>query len=134
MGKVYRGAAGEAIPNQGQKIITVKTQEWQSRRSRWQICPVTRPLMSVARCTAAGNQVYFSDANAHIKNVRTGEITKLRKEGAVFVLDLWVKAPSVPTTRTTRPRRDRGGDVRMSGGKDRSGDVRMTPTFTRPGR
>eukprot|EP00972_Heterocapsa_arctica_P024444 3606749-Heterocapsa_arctica.AAC.1 len=61
--------------------MVIKTQEGQSRRSNWPVCPVTRPLMRVARITAAGNRVYFDDKNPHVKNLKTGEITKLRKEG-----------------------------------------------------
>ena len=95
-GKVYRGAGGEAIPNQGQKNIVVRTAEGQVRRSHWQICPVKRPLMSVARITAAGNSVHLAEANPHIKNDRTGETTKLRTEGNVFLIDLWVRVPGPP--------------------------------------
>eukprot|EP00972_Heterocapsa_arctica_P056980 8407643-Heterocapsa_arctica.AAC.1 len=35
-GKVYRGAGGEPIPNQGQNILVIQTLECQSRRSNWQ--------------------------------------------------------------------------------------------------
>lgn len=93
-GKVYRGAGGEMIPNKGQKIMTVTTAEGQKRKSRWQVCPVTRPLMSAAKTAAAGNFVHLDENNPHIKNKRTGEITKLRKEGNVFALDFWVKRPA----------------------------------------
>ena len=78
--------------------------------------------MSVARCTAAGNQVHLAEVNPHIKNLRTGEITKLRKGGNVFVIDFWVKVPSPPTVRPAGAVHDAGGDVRMA------------PGFTRPGR
>ncbi len=47
--------------------------------------------MSVAKITQAGNDVYLSAKDPHIKNVRTGQKTKLRKEGKVYVIDLWVK-------------------------------------------
>ena len=96
-GKVYRGAGGEPIPNKGQKVVVVKTAEGQKRRTTWQVCPVTRPLMSVAKMAKAGNSVHLAENNPHIKNTKTGEVTKLRKEGNVFVVDLWVKVPPPPS-------------------------------------
>ena len=92
-GKIYRGAAGEPIPNQGQKHVAVRTSEGQARKSTWQICPVTRPLTSVARCTAAGNVVHLEEANPRVVNVKTGETTRLRKEGNAFVVDLLGAGP-----------------------------------------
>ena len=119
-GKVYRGAGGEPIPNQGQKVMVIKTLEGQSRKSNWQVCPVTRPLMSVARITAAGNRVYFDEKSPHIKNLRTGEITKLRKEGNMFVIDFWVKKPGEAKVKTGEAKvktvkfKEPDGDVVMS--------------------
>ena len=43
--------------------MVIRTSEGQSRKSKWQICPVTRPLMSVARITEAGNRVYLDEKN-----------------------------------------------------------------------
>ena len=93
-GKVYRCAGGTEIPNLGQKKFTLKTAEGQSRVSCWQVCPVRRPLLSVAQMNKVGNAVVLDDENPHIKHKRTGEITKLRKQGNVFVLDFWALAPT----------------------------------------
>ena len=135
-GKVYRGAAGEPIPNCGQKVITVRTQEGQSRRSTWQICPVTRPLMSVARCTAAGNKVHLEEKDPRITNIKTGESTRLRKEGNVFVIDLWVKQQSA--TDSQQPHQRPSGWHTVVGKRrqqrEKDGDVVMEPGFTRQGR
>ena len=53
-------------------------------------------MMSVSKMTKAGNDVRFTDSQPHIHNVKTGERTKLRKEGNIFVVDLWVKLPAPP--------------------------------------
>jgi hypothetical protein len=47
--------------------------------------------MSVAKITDAGDDVRLSKAFPHIRNTKTGQITKLRKEGNLFVMDLWVQ-------------------------------------------
>ena len=41
--------------------MTGRTDEGQSRRIVWEVCPVKRPLPSVAKITKAGNQVYLGE-------------------------------------------------------------------------
>ena len=53
-----------------------------------------RPLLSVAKITKAGNQVYLGDDKAFVKNHQTGQITNLCRERNVWMLDLWVKRPA----------------------------------------
>ena len=55
---------------------------------------MTRPLLSVAKITKAGNQVYLGEDKAFAKNNKTGQITNLRRERNVWMLDLWVKRPA----------------------------------------
>ena len=71
-----------------------RTEEGQSRRIVWEVCPVKRPLLSVAEVTKAGNQVYLGEDKAFVKNNKTGQITNLRRERNVWMLDLWVKRPA----------------------------------------
>ena len=66
--------------------------------------------MSVAKLTEAGNSVHLT-SHPHILNEKTKERTALRKEGNVFVVDLWVKVPPPPgVTGSSKPRR-RAGEV-----------------------
>jgi len=95
-GRGFCGPSGEPIQNFGQKKVIVKTAEGQARTTTWQVANVRRPLMSVSKMTKAGNDVRFNDSQPHIHNVKTGERTKLRKEGNIFVVDLWVKLPAPP--------------------------------------
>ena len=44
--------------------------------------------------TKAGNQVYLGEDKAFVKNNKTGQITNLRRERNVWMLDLWVKRPA----------------------------------------
>ena len=52
-----------------------------------------RPLLGIATITKAGNQVYLGEDKAFVKNNKTGEITNIRRERNVWMLDLWVKRP-----------------------------------------
>ena len=52
-----------------------------------------RPLLSVAKITKTGNQVYLGEDKAFVKNNQAGQITNFRRERNVWMLDLWVKRP-----------------------------------------
>ena len=93
-GKIFRGAGRDPIPARGERSVTGRTDEGQSRRIGWEVCPVKRPLLSVAKITKAGNQVYLGEDKAFDKNNKTGQITNLRRERNVWMLDLWVKRPA----------------------------------------
>ena len=90
-GKIFRGAGRDPIPARGERSVTGRTDEGQSRRIVWEVCPVKRPLLSVAKITKAGNQVYLGEDKAFVKNNKTRRITNLRRERNVWMLDLWVK-------------------------------------------
>ena len=93
-GKIFRGAGGEPIPARGERSETSRTEEEHSRRIVWEVCPVKRFLVSVAKITKAGNQVYLGEEKAFVKKNKTGQITYLRRERIVWMLDLWVKRPA----------------------------------------
>jgi hypothetical protein len=95
-GRGFRGPGGEPIPTSGQRTTVIKTSEGQTRKTKWQVCPVKRALMSVAKLTEAGNTVHMSRKDPHILNEKTKEKTSLRKEGNVYVVDLWIKMPRSP--------------------------------------
>ena len=92
-GKRYLSATGEAIPNLGQKTLYGKTREGQPRNITFQVAPVRKPLISVAKMGDAGNDVNLTD-KPHIRNRLTGQVTALRREGKTFILDLWVRHPT----------------------------------------
>ena len=92
-GKKYRGAGGEPIPNQGEKTIEATTAEGQKKRMVWQIALVKRPLVATSRLNESGHTVVISKRNPRIVHEKTGMITRLRKEGGVHVVDLWIKMP-----------------------------------------
>jgi hypothetical protein len=92
-GKRYLSATGEAIPNLGQKVLYGKTREGQPRNITFQIAPVRKPLISVAKMCEAGNDVNLTD-KPHVRNRLTGQVTALRREGKTFILDLWVRHPT----------------------------------------
>jgi hypothetical protein len=93
-GKQYRSATGEAIANMGEKSLYSKTREGQARNITFQVAPVRKPLISVAKMADAGNDIFLTSDKPHIVNKTTGQSTALRREGKTFILDLWVRHPS----------------------------------------
>ena len=67
-GKIFRGVGGDPTPARGERSVTGRTTEGQSRRIVWEVCPVKRPLSSVAKITKAGNRVYMGEDKAFVKN------------------------------------------------------------------
>ena len=71
-------------------------------------------LASVAKISEAGNSVHLTPKDPHIINEKTKEKTAQRKEGSVYVMDLWVKVPSPPCPRSVMvSRRHDGCDIGM---------------------
>ena len=93
-GRSYVSATSESIPNLGEKRVSIKTNEGQRKAIRVQIAKVRKPLVSAARLNEQGNDVILSSSNPRIINNRTKEITKLRKQGRGFLLDLWFFEPA----------------------------------------
>ena len=74
----------------------MKTREGQDKQMVVQVGPVRKALISVARLNEAGNEVILG-GKAYIRNLKTGSVTALRKSGRSFILDMWVKLPSLQT-------------------------------------
>lgn len=114
-GKGFRGPAGEPIPARGQRITVVKTAEGQTRKTKWQVCPVKRALVSVDKLNEAGNTVHFTKNDPHIINIKTGEKTVLRREGKVFIIDLWVKRAMPPQPKRQPKKKSENHDMDIDG-------------------
>ena len=89
-GVKYSAANGEAIANLGQKTINFLTEEGSCRNMTSRVCEVTKPLASVSRICKKGHRVVFEDGNKYIENLLTGELTRMREQNGVYLLDLWI--------------------------------------------
>ena len=83
--------------------MSVRTPWGFVRKSTWQVADVRRPLVSASHVIHAGSDLFVGKDEACILNRKKKEKSMLRKEGNVYVLDLFVRvAPSVtaPVTHT----------------------------------
>ena len=94
-GEGFIGPGGEHITNYGQQVMSVRAPEGFVRKSAWQVADVRRPLVSASHIIQAGNDLFIGKDEAYIMNrKKTKEKSVLRKEGNVYVHDLFVKVPS----------------------------------------
>ena len=64
----------------------------------FKVGPVSRTLISVDKHQETGHDVMLTkNKQPRIVNLRTGEVMPLRKDGGMFILDMWIW---VPTSRT----------------------------------
>ena len=95
-GKGFKGPGGENIKNYGQQVMSVKTPEGFVQKSTRQVADVRKPLVSASHTIQAGNDLFIGKDEAYIMN-RKKEKSLLRKEGNLYVLDLFVKVPPSAT-------------------------------------
>ena len=93
-GKGFKGPGGENIKNYGQQVMSVRTPEGFVRKSTWQVADVRRPLVSASHIIQAGSDLFIAKDEAYIMNRRRTGKSSLRKEGNVYVLDLFVTVSS----------------------------------------
>ena len=88
----FFGADGTPIKNLGTLIAQGVSDEGVDMKIDFDIANVTRPLLSVFKMTSNGHKVHFDENGGSIA-IKGGGRVKLRQEGRLFMLDLWVRVP-----------------------------------------
>ena len=89
-GQCYVSASAGRMPNMGQKVLKIQTNEGRDKSVLYQIAEVSRPLTSVSATCDKGNWVVYTPEGGFIMNCQTGERTSFERRG-IYELDLWVK-------------------------------------------
>ena len=96
-GEYYRAANGQKIYHEGERVISMMTQEGALRDKRFTACDVSKALGSVSQMCRTGHRVIFnppwSSQGSYIEHVASGEGRWLQEEGGLYVL----KTKVVPT-------------------------------------
>ena len=96
-GVQYEVANGDEIPNLGEKLFAVVTEEGSVRGMRPQVADVSKALQSVRALVKTGHLVVFgdgADGNAHyILNRESGEVNAVRDDGLNYLMRLYVIPP-----------------------------------------
>ena len=85
----YTTADGNELPNLGELTIPFRTKEGHHCGVVFQVCDVSRPLLSVTALTAKGNKVAFHDSGGTIIS-KDGKKMSFKKESGVYILEMYV--------------------------------------------
>ena len=92
-GQCYVSASAGRMPNMGQKVLNVQTNEGKNTTVVYQVAEVSRPLTSVGATCDRGNWVVYNSQGGFILNCQTGERTSFeRTTSGIYELDLWMKS------------------------------------------
>ena len=92
-GQKFIAATGQGIKNEGQRTVKFSTEDGKRRRMTFQVAQVNKILASVAGICDNGNEVTFTATGGRIVSIKNGRITKFRRHGNVYVMDIWVLNP-----------------------------------------
>ena len=90
-------AGGNEIKKEGKVTVNWRTDMGTMKRGVFKDGLVSRTLISVDRLQEIGHDVILTKNEPRIVNLRTGEVMPMRKDGGMFILDMWIW---VPTSRT----------------------------------
>ena len=61
------------------------------KRGVFKVGPVSRTLVSVDRLQETGHDVILTKNRPRIVNMKAGEIMSLRKDGGMFLVEMWIR-------------------------------------------
>ena len=89
-GQEFVSAAGTPIPNQGQQTLPMQSAEGVWTNQRWQIAPVTRPLLSIGEECDQNNMVVFGRSGGAILNLESGSVRRFPRVRGSYEMELWI--------------------------------------------
>ena len=90
-GRCFTTASGEEVPNKGQKVVPVVTEEGCSKVMTYQMAKVHKPLTAVGKVCDQDNLCIFGKRGGFIRCNKTGELTKFNRKNGIYVMKLWIK-------------------------------------------
>ena len=84
----FVSASGDPMPNQGEKILLIKSPGGSLKTMRNQVTSCTGPLTSIAQMVDADNFVGFSKKGSFILNLNTGEIEMMERVDDTFEIEV----------------------------------------------
>ena len=104
-GQEYVTASKHEIPNLGEQILSIITDEENQGKLKYQVADVSRPLTAVSEVCDAGNRVLYGRNGGVILNVESGKETWFGREKNIYVFEIWVKPADESPADFRRPGR-----------------------------
>ena len=90
-GQANIAAGHESIPNLGQQLLNVVTNEGYETQALFQIAEVTRPLTAVGSTCDRGNVVIYGPHGGCVLHLESGIQTDFVRRGGIYELDQWMR-------------------------------------------
>ena len=90
-GVSFSAANGDPIKRHGEQRVEVVTDNGVPTEILFQLCDVTRPLVSISHICDKGNRVIYGRSGGIILNLETGAEVPFYRHGAVYSVGLWVR-------------------------------------------
>ena len=94
LGATYRAANGSLVKDEGQKIISVRTEDGYLRRISCTSMKVHKMLLAVSKLVEKGHEVLFSPNGCHIKHLGTGHTLPVHLRQGVYAVKLESRSAS----------------------------------------
>ena len=95
-GRHYVSATKHRTPNLGERKVKFETDEGEMTSMTIQEADIGKVLISVDQLVENGNEVNLTRKNPHIKNLKTGKITKLYRKRGQFLVKMHIKINNEP--------------------------------------
>ena len=92
-GVEHEVANGDKIPNLGQKLLPVVTDEGSLRGVLAQVADVSGALTSARAMNASGHVVVIDGEDSFVFNKMTGEVNAIEDNGNFYNFDMWICPP-----------------------------------------
>ena len=112
--------------------MSVRTPEGLVHKSTCQVTDVRTPLVSASHIIQAGNDLFIGKDESYIMSRKKEEKSMLRREGDVYVLDLFVRVPPSVIAPVTYTPMEVDAINQVADGKERGKRVTFhctSPTF-----
>jgi hypothetical protein len=86
-------ANGDKIPNLGQKLLPVVTDEGSLRGVLAQVADVSGALTSARAMNESGHVVVIDGEDSFVLNKMTGEVNAIEDDGTSYNFDMWICPP-----------------------------------------
>ena len=92
-GQKFIAASNHEVKNEGQRTVRFRTLDGSRRQMVFQVAAVNKILASIAGICDNGNEVTFRADGGTITHTQTKRETHFRRQGNVYVMDMWVRNP-----------------------------------------
>ena len=82
------------IKSEDNRTVRFSADDGKRRRMTFLVADVNQILVSVVDICDNGSEVTFTATGGKIASIKTGRITKFRRHGHVYVVDIWFLNPN----------------------------------------